>query len=81
MKTRPMTTLHILHIHMCLMTQNDTYMTQNDSVMIHGMIMTMNMSFSYSYSIHCSNNTVNVPFYHSFVLSAFSVCLTVQAVL
>ena len=81
MKTRPMTTLHILHICMCLVTQNDTYMTQNNSVMICGMIVTMKVSFPYSYYIHYSNDTVNVLFYQSFVLSAFSVCLTVPVVL
>ena len=45
MQARPMTDLHILHICMFLMTQSKTYMTQNDAVLIHGMIMTMNMSF------------------------------------
>ena len=47
------------------------------SVMICGMIVTTNMLFSCSYYIHYSNNSVNMPFYYSFVLSAFFVCLTV----
>ena len=75
MKIRPTSTLHILHIHMCLMTQNDTYMTQNESVMIHGMIMTMNMLFSYSYYIHYSNDTVNVLFY-LFLFFLISLCVS-----
>ena len=62
-----MATLHILHFSMCLVTQNNTLMTQNDTVMIHGMIMTTNMLQ------HC--DCVILSF------SVFSVCPLVQTVL
>ena len=80
-ENRPMTTLHILHIYMSLVTQNNTYMTQNDAVLICGTNVTMNVSFLILSELTILKTLQTYHFIILFVLSVFSVCLTAQMVL